>query len=118
MMIIYTFYALGRLQASLGVMMFMIIMITMGLGAILELVEFFYDQILYPLIGVWLPTGITQGSMLAPPLQDTMEDLLTDLIGAILGSLLGVWLIKRAEKAGQEPELVEEIEKIINEKKD
>jgi hypothetical protein len=113
MMIIYTFYAMGRLQASLGVMMFMIIMITMGMGAMLELVEFFYDQILYPYIGIWLPTGPTQGSMLAPPLQDTIEDLFTDLIGAILGALLGIWLIKRSEKAGEEPQLVDEIEEII-----
>ncbi len=110
MMIIYTFYALGRLQASLGVMFAIIIMVVMGTGAALEMSEYFYDQILYPFIGEWLPTGLTQGSHLAPPLNDTMQDLWADLFGAILGALLGVWLIKRAEKEGKEPSIVEELE--------
>nr|WP_243686883.1 hypothetical protein [Methanobacterium formicicum] len=60
MMIIYTFYALGKLQASTGVMFSLIVLITMGLGAGLEMAEYFYDQILYPLIGPYLPTGLTQ----------------------------------------------------------
>ncbi len=110
MMIIYTFYALGRLQASLGVMFGIIIMVVMGTGAALEMSEYFYDQILYPFIGEWLPTGLTQGSHLAPPLNDTMQDLWADLFGALLGALLGVWLIKRAEKEGKEPTIVEELE--------
>ncbi|WJI09911.1 hypothetical protein FGU46_07330 [Methanobacterium sp. CWC-01] len=110
MMIIYTFYALGRLQASLGVMFAIIVMVVMGTGAALEMSEYFYDQILYPVVGEWLPTGFTQGSNLAPPLNDTMQDLWYDLFGALLGALLGVWLIKRAEREGKEPTIVEELE--------
>ncbi|HMK53344.1 MAG TPA: hypothetical protein VK444_01035 [Methanobacteriaceae archaeon] len=110
MMIIHTFHALGRLQASLGAMFAIIVMVVMGMGAALEMSEYFYDQVLYPMIGQWLPTGLTQGSSLAPPLKDTMLDLYADLFGAIMGALLGVWLIKRAEKQGQEPTIVKELE--------
>ncbi|MDI9438126.1 MAG: hypothetical protein QM405_08640 [Euryarchaeota archaeon] len=110
MMIIYTFYALGRLQASVGVMFAIIVMVVMAMGAALEMSEYFYDQILYPSIGAWLPTGLTQGSHLAPPLDDTMQDLWADLFGAIIGASLGVWLIKRSEKEGKEPTIVEELE--------
>jgi len=110
MVIIYTFYALGKLQASAGVMFALIILITMGLGAGLEMAEYFYDQILYPLIGSYLPTGLTQGSMIASPLADTMEDLFVDTLGGILGAAIGIILIKREEKRGKELEMLDELE--------
>jgi hypothetical protein len=110
MVIIYTFYALGKLQASAGVMFALIILITMGLGAGLEMAEYFYDQILYPLIGSYLPTGLTQGSMVASPLADTMEDLFVDTLGGILGAAIGIILIKREEKRGRELEMLDDLE--------
>ncbi len=110
MVIIYTFYALGKLQASTGVMFALIVLITMGLGAGLEMGEYFYDQILYPLIGPYLPTGLTQGSMVASPLADTMEDLFVDTLGGILGAAIGIILIKREEKRGRELEILDELE--------
>lgn len=115
MMIIYTMYALDRLKASLGAMFAIIILVVMGLGAFLELAEFFYDQVLYQYIGNWLPTGLTQGSNVASPHQDTMEDLLFNFLGALFGALLGVWLIRKAEAEGQEPSLVGDIETLIEE---
>lgn len=101
MMIIYTFYALGKLQASTGVMFALIVLITMGLGAGLEMAEYFYDQALYPLIGHYLPTGLTQGSLVASPLADTMGDLFIDTLGGVLGAAIGIVLIKSEEKKGK-----------------
>ncbi len=117
MMIIYTFYALGKLQASTGVMFALIVLITMGIGAGLEMGEYFYDQILYPLIGYFLPTGLTQGSMVASPLADTMEDLFVDTLGGILGAAIGIILIKREEKKGRELEVIDELEALASEEK-
>lgn len=114
MVIIYTFYALGKLQASTGVMFALIVLITMGLGAGLEMAEYFYDHGLYPLIGSYLPTGLTQGSMVASPLADTMEDLFVDTLGGILGAAIGIILIKREEKEGRELEMLDELETLAS----
>lgn len=114
MVIIYTFYALGKLQASTGVMFALIVLITMGLGAGLEMGEYFYDQVLYPLIGPYLPTGLTQGSMVASPLADTMEDLFVDTMGGILGAAIGIILIKREENEGRELEMLDELEALAS----
>jgi hypothetical protein len=114
MVIIYTFYALGKLQASTGVMFALIVLITMGLGAGLEMGEYFYDNALYPIIGPYLPTGLTQGSMVASPLADTMEDLFVDTLGGVLGAAIGIILIKREEKEGRELEMLDELEALAS----
>lgn len=114
MVIIYTFYALGKLQASTGVMFALIVLITMGLGAGLEMGEYFYDNAMYPIIGPYLPTGLTQGSMVASPLVDTMEDLFVDTMGGILGAAIGIILIKKEEKKGRELEMLDELEALAS----
>lgn len=114
MVIIYTFYALGKLQASTGVMFALIVLITMGLGAGLEMGEYFYDNAMYPIIGPYLPTGLTQGSMVASPLADTMEDLFVDTMGGILGAAIGIILIKKEEKKGRELEMLDELEALAS----
>lgn len=117
MILIYTAYAYGHLKASLPVMFLIILFITLGLGAMLEMVEYFYDQILYPFIGTYLPTGLTQGSPLSPPLEDTMLDLFFDSIGGIVGAALGVWIIRRDEKKG-DTHLIDEIAQLEGIKKE
>jgi hypothetical protein len=112
MMIIYTIYAIGHLEASLPVMFVLIIFVVMGCGAMLEMSEFYYDQYIYPIIGNYLPTGLTQGSMYETPLVDTMHDLYIDAFGAIIGAGIGVWLIRRAEKDG-ENNLIDELKGIF-----
>ncbi|MEW6011232.1 MAG: hypothetical protein AB1604_08060 [Euryarchaeota archaeon] len=101
MMFMYTAYLYGRIRTSYWIMAFLIVMVTLGIGALLELVEYFYDNFLYLHISHVFPTGLTQGSPTMDPLTDTMYDLFTDLIGGIAGALLGVVLIKRAEKKGK-----------------
>jgi hypothetical protein len=118
MMIIYSFYALGKLKASMAVMFAIIVLITIGMGAILEMVEFFYDQVLYPGIAQYLPTGLTQGSTYSSsPLVDTMQDLYLDTLGGIIGAALGVFFIRRAVKRGKNLEVVDEIEALAGYKK-
>jgi hypothetical protein len=117
MMLIYTAYAFGKLKANLAIMFIIIVLITIALGAILEMAEYFYDQILYQFIRVYLPTGLTQGSILTPPLADTMYDLYFDTLGGILGALIGVFLIKRAEKKGHHLQVINEIADIERIKK-
>jgi len=118
MMIIYSFYALDKLKASMAVMFAIIVLITIGMGAILEMVEFFYDLVLYPIIAQYFPTGLTQGSMVSSSaLADTMEDLYLDTLGGIIGAALGVFFIRRAGKRGENLEVVEEIEALAGDKK-
>ncbi len=100
MMIIYTAYAYGQLKASLKVMFILIVFMVIALGAMLEMSEYFYDQIIYPFINTYLPTGLSQGSPLASGLADTMQDLYVDAFGGIFGAVIGVWIIKREEKKG------------------
>ena len=100
-MIIYTAHAMGYLKASMPVMFILIIFVVMGCGAMLEMSEFFYDQYLYPVVGNYLPTGLTQGSIYETPLVDTIHDLYTDAFGAIIGAGIGVWLIRRSNKNGK-----------------
>ena len=46
MMVIYTMYYYGKIKASYGAMAFIIIMVTLGFGAALEIVEYTYDNYL------------------------------------------------------------------------
>jgi hypothetical protein len=115
MMIVYTMYYYGKLQASYGVMAFIIIIMTIGFGAILEMGEYTYDTYLSqgPLGDI---TGNTQmqGSPTQDPLDDTMNDFFTDTAGGIVGAALGVWLIRRNEKKGEHWKVADEVGKMIN----
>lgn len=117
MMLLYTMYFYGRLKASLTVMAVLIILVTMGLGGLLEIGEYTYDKYLSqgPLGDI---TGNTQmqGSPTQNPLEDTMNDLITDLLGAIVGALIGVLLIRRAEKRGEHWGVADEIEHMVDKK--
>jgi hypothetical protein len=46
MMLVYTMYYYGRLKASLAVMTILIVIVTIGLGGILEMGEYTYDKYL------------------------------------------------------------------------
>ncbi|MCK9151858.1 hypothetical protein [Methanobacterium alcaliphilum] len=117
MMFMYTAYVYGKIKTSLKIMAFLIVLITIGIGGILEMVEYTYDTILYQHIEHFLPTGLTQGSPTMSPLDDTMIDLFTDALGGIAGAIIGILLIKRAQKKGQCSEWVDEFAEIEGFKK-
>ena len=75
MMVVYTMYFYGSLKASLAAMAFIIIIMTIGFGAVLEMGEYTYDTYLAdgPIGDI---TGNTQmqGSPTQTPLDDTMND--------------------------------------------
>ncbi|MGZ7069095.1 MAG: hypothetical protein ACXVHT_12390, partial [Methanobacterium sp.] len=99
MMVIYTMYFYGKLKASYTAMAILIVLVTIGLGGILEMGEYTYDKYLSkgPLGQI---TGNTQmqGSPTQNAIDDTMNDLFTDTAGGIVGALIGILLIRRNEK--------------------
>jgi hypothetical protein len=113
MMILYTMYYFGRLKASLGVMAGLMVIVTIGLGGVLEMGEYTYDKYLSqgPLGEI---TGNTQmqGSPTQDAHEDTMNDLFTDTAGAIVGALIGVLLIRRSEREGGHWGVADKIEKM------
>jgi hypothetical protein len=113
MMVVYTMHYYGRLKMSLAEMAIVIVIITIGLGGILEMGEYTYDKYLSkgPLGDI---TGNTQmqGSPTQNAHEDTMNDLFTDTAGGIVGALVGVLFIRRAEKKGEHWEVVDKIEKM------
>ena len=75
MMLVYTMYHFGRLKATFLEMAIIIVIVTIGLGGVLEMGEYTYDKYLAsgPLGQI---TGNTQmqGSPTQDPLDDTMND--------------------------------------------
>jgi len=116
MMVVYTMYFYGRLKMSLAGMAIVIVVVTIGLGGILEMGEYTYDKYLSqgPLGDI---TGNTQmqGSPTQNAHEDTMNDLFTDTAGGIVGALIGVLLIRRAEKKGSHWKVADKIEKMGDE---
>ena len=116
MMVVYTMYYYGRLKMSLAEMAIVIVIVTIGLGGVLEMGEYTYDKYLSqgPLGDI---TGNTQmqGSPTQNAHEDTMNDLFTDTAGGIVGALIGVLLIRRAEKRGGHWGVADKIEKMGNE---
>jgi hypothetical protein len=105
----YAMVATGRLVAPLPMIMGLIVLMSLGVGAFEEILEYASDMILYPRIEGW---HHFQGNAQQDPYQDTMTDLVADFIGAIFGSLMGLWLMGRAAKRQSErlPELVDELQ--------
>ena len=115
MMIVYTMYFYGKLKASYGAMVFIIVLLTIGLGGVLEMGEYTYDTYLAngPIGQI---TGNTQmqGSPTQNGLDDTMNDLFMDTAGGIVGALLGIWLIRRNEKNGEHWKIADKLEHMQN----
>lgn len=115
MMIVYTMYFYGKLKASYGAMAFIIILLTIGLGGVLEMGEYTYDKYLSNgVIGQITGNTQMQGSPTQNALDDTMNDLFMDTAGAIVGALLGIWLIRRNEKKGEHWKIADKLESLQN----
>jgi hypothetical protein len=104
----YAMVASGRLIASLRFIILIIILLSLGIAAVEEIVEYLSDVILYPRIEGWHKF---QGNAQEDPWHDTMNDLIADLVGATIGALLGSWLISRELKRQSQrlPEMVDEL---------
>ncbi len=111
MLLFYIGYLLGKFRASYGMSWAVIVLITIGLGAVLEVGEYAYDMVIGPATNFVISHGtLTQGSPILTPYHDTMTDLILDVIGALIGATFGVWLLLRHEKEGKRSLLDEEIE--------
>ena len=110
-LLVYIGYRLGKLKASYLMAGIIIVFVTIGLGAVLEVVEYSYDHFIGPATNFYITQGaLTQGSSLLDPFTDTMTDLMFDILGAIIGAVLGVWVLIRHEKDNKKFLLDEEIE--------
>ncbi len=86
----YVLHLTGRLRAPAVILGILIVLVTLGLGAIWELAEYFSD----------LQFGLgAQGSPLLEPLDDTMWDLMLDGFGGVLGGILGPIYIRYSRRS-------------------
>lgn len=83
----YTLHELRALSISTVPLMLVIIFMTLGVGALWEIIEYLSDILLQPNFS-FIPH--LQGNASESALVDTMGDLMVDLIGGIIGALLGL----------------------------
>jgi len=113
MMVVYTMYYYKKLKASLASMAVIIVIMTIGLGGILEMGEYTYDKYLsHGFLGQITGNTQMQGSPTQNAIDDTMNDLFTDTAGAIVGALIGVMLIRRNERKGKHWKVAEGIKEM------
>ena len=105
-LLVYTLYYFGKLVAPIWVMVVIMILVSVGIGAIWEIAEYSSDELLYPNIPGW---HHFQGSLTEDPLHDTMNDLIADTVGATIGALIGAWYISKAQEKHRVGELMTEI---------
>ena len=91
----YALYFTGRLRASLWIIAVVILFLSLGIGALWEIVEYGSDKLLYGRID---SVQRQQGSPTLDPLDDTMIDLLVDLGGGILGAIVGGLYIRYSRR--------------------
>lgn len=110
MMLVYTMYFYGKLKVTYATMAIVIVIITIGLGSVVEMGEYTYDKYLVnsPL-GQITGNTLMQGSPTQNAIDDTMNDLFTDTIGGIFGAAIGILLIHRNEKKGEHWRIIDEL---------
>ena len=110
-LLVYIGYRFGKFKASYLMSGIIIVFVTIGLGAVLEVLEYSYNHFIGPAINFYITQGaLTRGSSLLDPFTDTMTNLMVDIIGAVIGAILGVWILIRHEKNNKKSLLDEEIE--------
>ena len=107
--ITYTLYFSGKLKVALGTVIMVTIIITVGLGALWEIVEYGNDLVsdrFFP------GRPHAQGSLTEDPLHDTMNDLIADSLGGVVGSLVSAgYIFKKGRLGKRKLELLREIGK-------
>lgn len=106
----YTMHQTGNLRITNGPLIVIIVLLTMGIGATWEIIEYVSDAFINPYLHVFEQL---QGSSTESPLVDTMNDLICDMLGGIFGAILGLRYIKseRNNHSSRLKELVNEIAK-------
>lgn len=111
MLLVYIGYLLDKFRASYPMMWIIIVFVTIGLGATLEVIEYTYDFAIGPATNFIFSKGmLTQGSAVFDAYHDTMIDMIFDIAGAIIGATFGVWLLLRHEKDKKPLLLEDEVE--------
>ena len=106
----YTLYFSGKLKVSIATMIFFVIVVTVGIGALWEIIEYGNDIFLVPRLENW---DRFQGPDAAHAIYDTMNDLTADLLGGIFGAVIASRYIIEAKYNKRLRELVSEIGKQI-----
>lgn len=106
----YTMHQTGNLKITNGPLIIIIVLITMGIGATWEIIEYITDNFINPYVHIFEQL---QGSSTESPLVDTMNDLIFDMLGGIFGAVLGLLYIRseRNNHSSRLRELVNEIAK-------
>jgi hypothetical protein len=94
-LIAYALYFTGRLQASPVAVVIVILLMTLGIGAFWEILEYGSDQLIYQRL---LSVQQQQGSPTLDALDDTMIDLIADFIGGAFGAVLGGLYIRYSRR--------------------
>jgi hypothetical protein len=97
-LVVYAMYFTGRLKASPLMMGFVILAITLGVGAFWEIIEYSSDQLLYEKLA---SVQKQQGSPTMGGLDDTMWDLILDFGGGIVGAIFGALYVRWSKKTGR-----------------
>lgn len=87
---IYALRMTCRLQTGFFLNVSGIFLLTLGAGALWEILEFASDGL--------FGQG-AQGSPLMAPLEDTMWDLILDGLGGLIGGLLGAWYMRASRRS-------------------
>lgn len=106
--IAYSLFFSGKLKVSIGTMIIFVIIVTLGIGAFWEIIEYLSDIYLLPNIDNW---HRFQGTNEKNAIYDTMDDLVKDLLGGIVGSIIASRYILEAKYNKRLKELFGEIVK-------
>lgn len=110
----YTMHAVGKLKTSIFNVFLLVIFLTLGVGALWEIIEYSADTFL---VGPFKIGHRFQGSIAETPFYDTMNDLVADFFGGILGAAFSVFFLLKDKKRGRTKELVNEISTQVFNKK-
>lgn len=87
---VYTLEMTRKIQTGSVINVVGIFLITLGIGALWEILEFASDAL--------FARG-AQGAPSMSPLDDTMWDLIVDGAGGLIGGILGAWYMKRSRRS-------------------
>jgi hypothetical protein len=87
--------ATGNLKINQTFLVVVVILATLGIGAVWEIFEYASDTLIYPKVPGW---HHFQGNAQQDANTDTMTDLVTDTVGGIFGALLCIAFVNRMQE--------------------